>query len=44
MSYLYSIDKGGNIYVWKWTEDYKSEAYIKMEAVKKRKIEIQQNL
>jgi hypothetical protein len=38
MTYLYTVDKGGNVYVWKWVEDYLTEGYTKMMGSKKRKL------
>lgn len=36
MKHLYTVDRGGNLFVWSWTED-KSEAYVKrMETIKRR--------
>ena len=37
MKYLYSLDKGGNLFVWKWVED-RSEAYMKRLETIKRKL------
>lgn len=28
MAYLYTVDKSGLMVVWKWSEDYMSEAYL----------------
>lgn len=38
MKYIYSIDSGSNVYVWKWVTDYLTDAYKNHLASKKRKI------
>ena len=37
MDYIYSIDSGSNIMVWKWVEDNLTEGYQNMKAAKIRK-------
>jgi hypothetical protein len=37
MEYLYSIDAGANIYVWKWVEDHLSQEYLQYKEKKLRK-------
>lgn len=39
MVYLYSTDSGGNLFIWKWTEEYLSEGYLNLRASKKRKLD-----
>jgi hypothetical protein len=36
MKYIYSIDTGSNIYVWKWVEDNLTEGYLNRRASKIR--------
>lgn len=39
MKYMYSVDKGGNVYVWKWVLD-KTEGYEKRQAARKKRLAI----
>lgn len=32
MNYIYTIDSGSNIYVWKWVEENLTEAYLNLKA------------
>ncbi len=38
MKYLFSVDSGSNIFVWKWVTDHITDAYKNLQASKKRKI------
>ena len=38
MKYIYSIDSGSNVYVWKWVTDYLTDGYKNLQASKKRKL------
>jgi hypothetical protein len=38
MKYIYSIDSGSNIYVWKWVTDHLTDGYKNQLASKKRKL------
>ena len=38
MKFIYSIDSGSNIYVWKWVTDYLTDTYKNHLASKKRKL------
>lgn len=38
MKYIYSIDSGSNVYVWKWVTDYLTDGYKNQLASKKRKL------
>lgn len=38
MKYIYSIDSGSNVYIWKWVTDHLTEGYINQLASKKRKL------
>ena len=38
MKYIYSIDSGSNLYVWKWVTDYLTDGYKNQLARKKRKL------
>lgn len=39
MDYMYSVDSGSNIYVWKWVQDNLTEGYKNMKASKMRRRE-----
>lgn len=43
MQYLYTCDRGGNVYAWKWVTDVITEEYKTLLASKKRKLDIQRN-
>lgn len=38
LEYMYSVDKGGNVYVWKWVNDL-TDGYERRMAVKKKKMD-----
>ena len=38
MKYIYTIDSGSNVYVWKWVTDYLTDGYKNQLASKKRKL------
>ena len=38
MKYIYTIDSGANIYVWKWVTDLLTDGYKNQLASKKRKL------
>lgn len=38
MKYVYSVDSGSNLYVWKWVSDYLTDGYKNQLASKKRKL------
>jgi hypothetical protein len=38
MKYIYSIDSGSNIFIWKWVTDLLTDAYKNKLASKKRKL------
>lgn len=43
MKYLYTCDRGGNVYAWKWVSDVISEEYKQLKASKKQKLDRQRN-
>lgn len=38
MKYIYSIDSGSNVFVWKWVTDHITDGYKNLMASKKRKL------
>jgi hypothetical protein len=38
MKYIYSVDSGSNLYVWKWVDDLITEKYQNLRASKLRKL------
>lgn len=43
MRFMYTCDRGGNIYVWKWVTDIISDEYKRHKASKKAKLDRQRN-
>ena len=43
MDYIYTIDTGSNIYVWKWIDNSLTDAYKNMKASKLRQRENRKN-
>lgn len=43
MDYIYSIDAGSNIYIWKWVQDNLTEGYKNLKASKIRQRENRKN-